>query len=242
MQITIYKNLTRLLIALSAAFSFSSSADTSYIPAQFGNALNQLTAKVNLPEAFAGGHTTIAVYCQSDIAASGILSNTLCYENTGTANLEAQTLNALENAAFIPAQVDNQAVPVRMQYRVIYSRTGDQPAIVMLPNLGTLQGQHGYEYVAPQERLDEPSWFQKYSANHWARGKPFFNDGRLTRVIGTVKTDGTVASVSTLDAQGRGKRDADFIESALKQAQFIPGVVNGVITEMHYVAVLNYAR
>jgi hypothetical protein len=241
MQTTFYKKLFSALMVIAAVMPFSSSANT-YKPAQFGDAVNQLTSKVNLPDSFGGGFTTIAVYCQTDVAVSGALSDTLCYEKTAIANLKQQTLDALDGVSFIPAQIDNQAVAVRMQFRVVYSRSGDQPDILMLPNLGTLQTQHGYDYFAPQERLDQKSWHEKYADNPWAQGKPFFNDGQLTRVIGTVKINGDVASVSTLEARGRGKRDADFIETALKQTRFIPGVVNNQVTEMHYVAVLNYSK
>ena len=241
MQTTLYKKMLSALTIIAAVLPFSSSAET-YTPAQFGDAINQLTTKVNLPDAFEGGFTTIAVYCQTDVAVTGLISNTLCYQDNDVADLRQQTLAALERASFIPAQVASQTVPVRVQFRVVYSRSGDQPAILMLPNLGTLQAQHGYDYVAPQERLDQQDWFSKYSENSWAQGKAFFNKGRLTRVIGTVKTNGDVASVSTLDARGKGKRDADVIETALKQTKFIPGIVNDQVTEMHYVAVLNYAK
>lgn len=242
MQTSIYKKLLSALVIIAAVLPFSSSADATSKPAQFGDALNQLTTKVNLPDTFSGGFTTIAVYCQTDVTASGALSNTLCFENTNVANLASQTLNALEGASFIPAEINSQPVAVRMQFRVVYSRSGDQPDIVMLPNLGTLQTQYGVGYFAPQELLAPSGWFQKYAANSWATGKAFFDDGRLTRVIGTVKTNGSVDSVSTLDARGRGKRDADFIEKTLKNTQFVPGVVDGKTTEMHYVAVLNYAK
>lgn len=241
MQTTLYKKMLSALTIIAAVLPFSSSAET-YIPAQFGDAVSQLTAKVNLPDTFEGGFTTIAVYCQTDVATSGMISNTLCYQDNEVANLRQQTLDALDSVSFVPARIDDQAVPVRVQFRVVYSRTGDQPDILMLPNLGTLQAQHGYNYVAPQERLDQQDWFSGYSQNTWAQGKPFFNKGRLTRVIGTVKTNGDVASVSTLDARGKGKRDAAVIETALKQTRFIPGLVNNQLTEMHYIAVLNYAK
>ena len=241
MHSTLYKKILSALVIIAAVLPFSSSAEV-YQPAQFGDAINQLTSKVNLPDAFEGGFTTIAVYCQTDVAATGMTSNTLCYQNNNIADLRQQTIAALAGAAFTPARIDNQAVPVRVQFRVVYSRSGDQPDILLLPNLGTLQSQYGHDYFAPQERLDQKDWFAKYSENTWAQGKPFFDEGTLTRVIGTVKVTGDVASVSTLDARGKGKRDANVIETALKQTRFIPGVVNNQITEMHYVAVLNYAE
>lgn len=240
MKITkIYKKLFGSLLIVVASLPLISSAATTQ-PAQFGDAINELSSKVTLPDVFQGGFKTVAVYCQTDVAATGLTSGTLCYEKSNVANLRQQTLNALEGVSFVPATIDGQAVPVRVQFRVVYSRSGDQPDIMLLPNLGTLQSQYGHDYYAPQERLDQKDWYSKYAENSWAKGKPFFNDGDLIRVIGTVKADGEIASVSALDARGRSKRDANVIETALKQTKFIPGVVEGKTTEMHYVAVLNF--
>lgn len=219
-----------------------SSAEVSARPAGFGDALDVLSESVQLPQSFEGGHTTLAVYCQTDVATSGDLSNTHCYQHPKIADLEQQTEKALDKATFKPAEADSKTIPVRMQFRVVYSRSGDQPEIVLLPNLGTLQAQYGVDYFAPQERLDQADWFAQYTKNNWAKGEAFFDDGRLTRVMGVVSTTGEVGQVSTLDARGSGKRDAGFIEEALKQSQFIPGFVKDQPTEMHYVAVLNYAK
>lgn len=219
-----------------------SSAELAAKPAQFGDTLATLNSQIQLPIEFEGGHKTLAVYCQTDVSVSGDLNNIQCYQNPKIANLQQQTVAALEKATFEPAEIDGKAVPVRMQFRVVYSRSGDQPDIVLLPNLGTLQNQHGVSYFAPQERLDQQAWFQQYVKNDWAKGQAFFADGRLTRVMGVVSPSGEVAKVSTLDARGSGKRDASVIEDALKQSRFIPGFVENQPTEMHYVAVLNYAR
>lgn len=242
MQRQSFNNLIKSVVLIGLGLPMLSSAEASAKPARFGNALSELTAKVALPAQFEGGHKTLAVYCQTDVQESGQLANTQCYQHPKLANLQQQTLDALANATFEPASVDGAAVPVRMQFRVIYSRSGDQPDIVLLPNLGTLQNEHGVSYFAPQERLDKTPWYQLYRVNDWASGKAFFDDGRLTRVMGIVKTSGKVGDTNTLDARGRGKRDADFIEDALKQTQFIPGFVNDQPTEMHYVAVLNYTK
>ena len=242
MQRQSINNLLKSLVLIGLGLPMLSSADASAKPARFGDALSVLTAKVTLPAEFEGGHKTLAVYCQTDVQKSGLLANTQCYQKPRIANLQQQTLDALASATFEPATVGSTAVPVRMQFRVIYSRSGDQPDMVLLPNLGTLQNEYGVSYFAPQERLDQEPWFQHYVKNDWAKGQAFFADGRLTRVMGVVSPDGEVAEVSTLDARGSGKRDASVVEDALKQSRFIPGFVENQPTEMHYVAVLNYAK
>lgn len=236
------KNVLKAAAAIVFVLPLFSTAEVSAKPAQFGNALPTLNSQVQLPEAFEGGHTTLAVYCQTDVTANGDLENIQCYQKPKIANLQQQTISALESATFEPAEIDGKPVPVRMQFRVVYSRSGDQPDIVLLPNLGTLQNEYGVDYFAPQERLDGEPWFQQYAKNGWAKGQTFFAEGRLTRVMGVVSPSGEVGKVSTLDARGSGKRDASAVEDALKQSRFIPGFVENQPTEMHYVAVLNYAR
>lgn len=240
LKTAVYKKILGSFTLLAAAMSVSTYANAQFRPADFGDAVDQLGSKVTLPASFGEGKLTIAVYCQADVPVSGVLDNAICFESTGN-SLEQETAAALGQTTFVAAEDNGQAIPVRMQFRVIYSRSGDQPAIVMLPNLGTLQTQHGYEYFAPQERIDQSAWYENHKDAGGA-GKAFFDKGRLTRVIATVKIDGTVESVSTLDARGSGKRDAANIEKALMKSTFVPGFVDGNAVEMHYVAVVNYRK
>lgn len=241
MHIKELKKVVVGILGLALSLPAASQVIQSTAPADFGSALDELSNQVDLPQSFEGGHKTHAVYCQTDVSTAGELNNTLCYQQPKVANLEQQTVSALQSVTFEPATVEGSAVPVRMQFRVVYSVSGEQPQTMLLANLGTLQSQHGLDYYAPQERLDQSSWYERYSDNSWARGKPFFNEGRLTRVMATVDANGSVTSVSTLDARGSGKRDAEFLEDALKPTRFIPGFANQQPTQMHYVAVLNYA-
>ena len=154
MQRRSINNVIKSLVLICVGLPMLSSAEASAKPARFGDALSELTATVTLPAEFEGGHKTLAVYCQTDVSISGDLDNIQCYQHPKIANLEQQTVSALEKSTFEPAEIDGKTVPVRMQFRVVYSRSGDQPDIVLLPNLGTLQNQHGVSYFAPQERLD----------------------------------------------------------------------------------------
>lgn len=236
------KSIIKMIAAaIGLALSIPAASQAGQAPADFGSALGQISSQVDLPQTFPGGHKTLAVYCQTDVSTTGHLDNTICYQHPNIANLQQQTLNALHTVTFEPATVGGDPVPVRMQFRVVFSVSGDQPQTMLLANLGTLQGQYGLDYYAPQERLEQRGWYERYANNSWAKGKPFFNEGRLTRVMATVDKAGKVTSVSTLDARGSGKRDANFIEDILKQSSFIPGIANQQPTEMHYVAVLNYA-
>lgn len=237
----ILKNMIRSLAILAAAAPFASYA-TAYTPAKFGNAVDTLTKQITLPASFGEGVKTVSVYCQADVMTSGNINAVTCYENSPLVSMQKTTESALKSATFEPASIDGKAVPVRMQLRVVYSLGGTQAPIVLLPNLGTLQAQHGTYYYAPQERLDTSDWYAHYTTKERGDGKLFFAEGKTTRVMANIEADGNVETVSTIEAALRKQADAANIETALKKSKFIPGFVENKPTAMHYIAVVNYQK
>lgn len=231
-------------VALLALLPFSSLANSSYKPASFGFDADELSGIVNASgqsEASLGKQSSLTVYCQVDVDTMGKASQANCFEKYGSNELETQTENALNTLSFQPAEVDGEAVPVRVVLRVVYSGdTNDQLKAILLPNLGTMQGHYGHHYIAPQERLDTVSWYQRYGDNSWIDGALFFNKGPISRVAATVKKNGKPTFVRTLEADGRYKRDANVVKSALKRSKFIPGFVDNKAVPMVYLAILNY--
>jgi hypothetical protein len=227
-------------LAALSSLSFNTFA-ANYVPASFGNALETLQSKITLPQTFGEGVQTVAVYCQADVLTTGDVSKVNCYENSSLVSMQGLTQSALSSANFTPASIDGTSVPVRMQFRVVYSLSGTQEKILLLPNLGTLQAKYGVNYIAPQERLDKSDWYLQYSTKNHGDGKLFFADTtKLTRIMANVKIDGDVESVSTIEAANRRTADANQIESGLKRTAFIPGFVENKPTAMHYIAVVNY--
>lgn len=229
-------------IALIAALLPVTGYATAWSPATFGDAGEVLKKQIALPASFGEGVKTVSVYCQADVMTSGNVNQVTCYENNPLVSMRAVTESALQSATFLPASIDGKTVSVRMQFRVVYSLNNTQAPITLLPNLGTLQAQYGADYVAPQERLDQGSWYVQYSNQNRDSGKPFFADAKITRVMAKVEVNGGVESVNTLEAALRKKDDAANIESALKKSQFIPGFVANKPTAMHYIAVVNYKK
>ncbi len=241
MKNNLLQKLTRSLIILATAAPFASFA-ADYSPAKFGSAEATLEKLVTLPASFGEGVKTVAVYCQADVLSTGDVSKVNCYENSPLVSMQAITQSALTSATFEPAKVDGKAVPVRMQFRVVYSLADTQKPIIMLPNLGTLQAQYGTHYYAPQERLDTNDWYVQYTTKDRGDGKLFFADSKVTRVMANIESNGAVESVSTLESALRKKADASNIEIALKKSKFIPGFVQDKPTSMHYIAVVNYKK
>lgn len=235
------KNLIRSIAILAAAAPFASYA-AAYTPAKFGNAEETLGKQITLPASFGEGVKTVAVYCQVDVMTTGNINAATCYENNPLVSMQQTTESALKSATFTPATIDGKSVPVRMQMRVVYSLGGIQAPIVLLPNLGTLQAQHGTHYYAPQERLDTSDWYANYTTKEHGDGKLFFAKGKTTRVMANIEADGKVETVSTIEAALRKQADATSIESSLKKSKFIPGFVQDKPTAMHYIAVVNYKK
>ena len=231
----------RSLVILAAIAPIASYA-AAYTPAKFGNAEETLSKQITLPASFGEGVKTVAVYCQADVMTTGNINAVTCYENSPLVSMQKVTESALKSATFTPATIDGKTVPVRMQMRVVYSLGGTQAPIVLLPNLGTLQAQHGTHYYAPQERLDTSDWYANYSTKEHGDGKLFFAEGKMTRVMANIEADGKVETVSTIEAALRKQADAASIESSLKKSKFIPGFVQDKPTAMHYIAVVNYKK
>lgn len=215
---------------------------TQYQPAQFGDALQHLQQSVTPPQLTAD-LPVVGVYCQADVDSGGVTSDVRCYEKEGFEELRRQTEQVMTGRDFIPATVDGSAVPVRMHFRVVYSKLEGQEPILLLPNLGNMQKRFGAGYVAPQERLDASQWYAQYQSESAGDGRLFFaSEGPLTRVIARVDQEGKVRGVRRIEAHGRHKQDAEIIERVLHDSRFIPGMANGKPQVTQYVAVLNYAQ
>jgi hypothetical protein len=238
------KNIKALIfsLALMTGLAPLTTIASTYTPATFGNSIETLARQITLPASLGEKTKTVAVYCQADVLTSGNINAVTCYENNPTVSMQKITESALRSARFEPAKIDGAAVPVRMQLRVIYSVSGTQAPIVLLPNLGTLQEKYGADYYAPQERLDTGDWYAHYAANERADGKLFFAKGKTTRVMADVQVNGTVETVSTLETALRKQGDVNTIESALRKSRFIPGFVANEPKAMQYVAVVSYQK
>lgn len=236
------KVVVSALVALGLG-SVGSVAAEQYQPAGFGaDTLNYLEAAV-APPALNDDVPVAAVYCQADVGADGLTRNVSCYEREGFTQLRDQVEQAMATRQFTAAQVDGEPVPVRMVFRVIYANLDGQPPIMLLPNLGHMQGDFGHQYFAPQERLDDRNWYSLYRKNDWSEGQPFFSDeGELTRVLAWVNDSGRVTSARSLESHSEHRRDANAVEKALEASRFIPGMANGKPEKMRYVAVLHYPQ
>jgi len=217
-------------------------ADESYKSAMFDFSEQQLAAKLGeqTPVSITGGNAV--VYCESEIQVSGEAKRTSCYDKANNNDLVASTEQAIESLTFTPAEVNGEKVPVKMTYRVGVSNVESKIAVVLIPNLGTMQERYGRDYIAPQERLDVSSWYDRYNERSWVNGKAFLGDGPMSRVAATVDEKGKTDVVREVGTERAYKRDASIVKHALRRSRFIPGFVDGRPVPMGYLAVVNYGE
>jgi len=180
------------------------------------------------------------LYCRADISIHGKVERGSCFAKEAAVELVVETEQALKNLAFVAAEVEGKAVPVRMSFRIAYTPVADYTHVSLIPNLGTMQAQYGRDYVAPQERLDVSDWFERYSQNSYLGGQEFLGEGNMARVATLVSPQGKPTTLKTVDAQKAHVRDADIVKRTLRDSRFIPGTVNGKVVPMEYLVAVHY--
>lgn len=181
------------------------------------------------------------VYCQSVVKAIGAASETTCYNKEGNHTLAGAVAHSVNEQDFWPAHVNGRAVSVRVNYRVVVKGQDDKLRVRVLPNLGAMQAEYGEHYVAPQERLDEPGWYEYYAEKKAKEATPFFSHKENhVRVATQVKQNGTAKRPVVIEAERGSLKKAKVLEAGLRKASFIPGFVDGKPVEMPYMAVISY--
>ncbi len=237
MKISLKYISSLLVTTLLTAPAFA--ADT-FKPANFAFTGDQLSTLVAKPYIFTSATPLPVMYCQSDINVQGKAQNSSCHDTHDNYHVEVLTEAAIEKLSFSPAQVNNQAVPVRMHYRVVFTGEFDNVTVTVLPNLGSMQARLGVKYFAPQERLDIADWQETYSQQSATYGTPFLADAGLSRFAAMVNKEGKPVTVRSLDIEKGKKRDAKLVKNTLKESRFIPAFANGKPHTAGYLAVVNY--
>ncbi len=182
------------------------------------------------------------LYCRADLSINGDVERTSCFAKETSIELVVETERAIKQLAFVPAEIDGEAVPVRMSFRIAYTPLASSTHVMLIPNLGTMQAQHGRDYIAPQERLDVSDWYQRYSEHSYVGGRDFLGQGDMARIATTVSPSGKPTILKTVDAKKAHIRDADIVKRTLRYSRFIPGTVNGKVVPMEYVVAVHYGN
>lgn len=234
---TIIKKMS--IFPLLGIFGISAAAvgAEDYRPASFGFDGAQLVSQ--MATISTGDHI---LYCRADVKANGQAENTHCFGKTLSSYTATSAEKAINDLPFSPAQVDGQSIPVRMSFRISLQESEGVTLAKMVPNLGTMTAKYGVTYVAPQERLDTSDWYTRYSKSSELNGEAFIDKGVNTRIGTLVKVNGRPEQVRVLDTASGFNKDSKKIESSIKRARFIPGMVNGKVVEMDYLVAVNYGQ
>ncbi len=232
------RQLKKLILASALmVMPFAAMAGNHFESASFNFTGEQLLQKVTLNNLPSSG---LVLYCRADISTAGSAERVSCYSGGSESELVPATEEALQTLAFNVASIEGSAVPVRMSFRVAFSKVNDGTYAALIPNIGTMQAQYGRDYVAPQERLDVSDWYERYSDNSWAGGQEFLGRGDMSRVAATIRPDGKPAMIKTLETTRALARDTNVVKVSLKHSRFIPGTVNGKVVPMQYMVAVHY--
>lgn len=233
------KTLQKLSFAsiLVALPLLSNAGNLPFKSADFAFEGQDLLAELNAENVSTSGDV---LYCRADIGLQGQAERANCYAKTASAKLVIDTEQALQKMPFAAAEVEGNAVSVRMSFRVAFSPVDDATIVSLIPNLGTMQAQYGRDYIAPQERLDVSDWYERYSDNSWVGGQEFLGEGDMSRVSAVVDQHGKPGRMQTVAAKRAHKRDANIVKNTLKYSRFIPGTVNGKVVPMEYMVAVHY--
>jgi hypothetical protein len=227
---------------MGAVFSFSAFAAAESVPfksADFDFEARDILDLVPEEKVSANGDV---MYCRADLSAAGEVERSSCFAKDSAIELVVETEQALKQLNFTAAEIDGEAIPVRMSFRVAYTPLSNATHVSLIPNLGTMQAQFGRDYVAPQQRLDVSDWYQSYSQHSYVGGQEFLGNGDMARVATTVSKVGKPTALKTVDAKRAHIRDADIVKRTLRDSRFIPGSVNGKVVPMEYVVAVHYGN
>ena len=176
----------------------------------------------------------IAIYCQSAINALGKPIATQCFHKENVTNLEEQIESAILKLSFNPANVDDENISVRMNYRVIYQQDEVSRSVQLIPNLGSLQPKLGVNYSEPQEIIAH-GWFNRLKTSDSFNHSFFEHDYKIIRAAAAITIDGKAQKVKVIDVVDDEK--SSQLIKAIKSAQFIPGELEGKSIAMKYLAI-----
>ncbi len=218
---------------------FVGNAANSYQPAKFDFEPSELVSLMEDNLKQSNLNSSLVVYCQSDVDTDGEALNVSCYDEKRS-SLESATAESITKLAFTPAKVNGESVPVRVRFRVVFFESEPTFNAILLSNLGSMQSAYGNDYIAPQERLDFKSWYDRYSQHSLVTGRNFFSEGDQSRVVASVGKDGKTKSLRVLETKREYRRDAKIVRNAMRSSRYIPGFVKGKPVPMQYMAVVNY--
>ncbi|HZD52933.1 MAG TPA: hypothetical protein VE175_07780 [Woeseiaceae bacterium] len=150
---------TTRLLALIALSAIAANALAERTPARFGTGEDSLPSKIEFPEL--KGDTTVTLRCASLAEENGKLEMNGCYvENPADQLFSAAVIDGADHARVQPAVADGKEQRVYLQYRVEFTKKGEEETVNVYPNPGVQENidAYGQAHVAAQRVVGKEKW------------------------------------------------------------------------------------
>ena len=222
------RRISFFVVVLGVFVCASANSQSERIPAGFDAGEKSLDKLIKYPEI--SGDIDRTLLCQGVLKKNGKLDQPACYlVNRGDELFAASVTKALKKARFTPAIIGGKARGVYLQYRIRFTRTGEDEDVILMANQGYLENiaEYGDSYVAAQRAITDEKW-QKICPR-----RAHYN------VISKlhVAYDGMPSSISI--THGSGINISNTCEQAiietLQQSDFVPALADGQPVPSTYV-------
>lgn len=151
--------LCGLAAASLVLFLLASPSRAERIPALLPEGEESLQALIEFPEL--KGDTTAVIRCAARVESNGRMRDNGCVANAPADELFIVPINrAARKARLSPAVADGRAMEIYLQYRVEFTKTGDEQTVRVYPNPGVKENIEAYgpEHVAAQRAIGKEEW------------------------------------------------------------------------------------
>jgi hypothetical protein len=221
-----------LMTALLSALPLHSSADVALSLAHFAAGERALEGRVAFPDV--EGDLTLLLQCRTFVSKRGIANNTFCLEHDRELESLLATLHdAVNKSRMIPAMVDGKAEEVRILFRVLFVRRGNNASVHVYENWGHDVETLGFDYRAPQVRSRKGTSYKCFRHD-----RPLVAQATI-RISETGRPSGQ-ASVEFAEGSAEDAGCEQQLKEELAASAFIPAEANGKPVEATFTTVIGW--
>jgi len=214
-------------------------------PAQWIKGARAFDEELHCPAFPAEEDGTIAVFCQAEVHADGVIRNTFCFTNSeNNGRYTKTTRRALGRIRYASAVANGEAVPVLFYASALFSQRDGKCEVSGFPNWGLNRRLvNAEDYISPQEILITDGWAGRVrSLIHLLAFKAGEGKGSILSFAADISAEGKASNVQILSSHSDLSEDQrSRLTNAYQQSDFIPGTLHGEplamqILEVFYVS------
>lgn len=188
--------------------------------AQFGTGDDTLAKRIEFPEL--RGDTTAVLRCAARVQTDGDMEDNGCYVESPADQVFVDPINkAARKAELVPATADGREYEIYLQYRVRFTKAGDDATVDVWLNPGITENieAYGEDHIAAQRVIGEEKWQDVCPARA----------EYLVWLKAHVAHDGTPSNLSLSHGAGLtpSPRCQQAILRTVEQSLFFPALADG---------------